>query len=250
MDKKLVKVAVSTIVVIGLMILGGNYYMYTHGLSGKYANEEVKSGQIKVACIGDSITYGHGVENWEKNNYPAVLQELLGDAYHVANFGSSGACINPNGDQPYKNRAVYQESLDYKPDIIVIMMGTNDSKAKNWVDMDNFISEYNALLHDYYDGEEPPKVYIALCTEAYYTDKSDPETGVAQFDIQPVIIDEIVETLAQGLPECDCDLMVSGIIDLHTLTEAHPEWFETDGIHPNVDGAKAMAETIAEAILR
>ena len=32
------------------------------------------------------------------------------------------------------------------------------------------------------------------------------------------------------------------VIDVHSLTEAHPEWFEADGIHPNADGAKAMAE--------
>jgi lysophospholipase L1-like esterase len=210
----------------------------------------VKDGQIKVACIGDSITYGHGVEDWEKNNYPVQLQELLGDAYHVANFGSSGACLNPNGDQPYINRAVYQESLEYGADIIVVMLGTNDAKAVNWVSADDFVMEYLSFLHNYYIEEKTPKVYIALCSEAYYTEEADTSTGVAGFHVQPAIIDEIASSLAEGLPVCDCDLTVNGIIDIHTLTEAHPEWFEADGIHPNNDGAKAIAESIANVILK
>ena len=246
--KKLIKISISTIAVLVVMLICGNQYMYSHGLSGKYENIEVQEGQIKVACVGDSITYGHGVENWKKNNYPAQLQEILGEGYHVANFGSSGACVNPNGDQPYINREVYQSSLDYNADIIVIMLGTNDSKPENWVNMDTFIQEYASLLHTYHQGENTPKVYIGLCAEAYYTEEADQSTGIAGFDIQPAIVEEIVANLANALPACDCDITVSGVIDIHSLTEAHPEWFEADGIHPNADGAKAIAEAVAVAI--
>ena len=87
--KKIIKISISSIAVLLFMLLGGSIYMYSHGLSGKYVNPEVKDGQIKVACVGDSITYGHGVENWKQNNYPAQLQQILGDKYNVANFGSS-----------------------------------------------------------------------------------------------------------------------------------------------------------------
>ena len=61
-------------------------------------NSELKDCQIKVACIGDSITYGHGIKNWPKNNYPAILQQLLGDGYHVQNFGVSGQEVQDNSD--------------------------------------------------------------------------------------------------------------------------------------------------------
>lgn len=236
---------ISAIVVLVLMAAGGYSYMYSHGLSGKYANTDSKEGQIKVACIGDSITYGHGVENWAENSYPAQLQKLLGEEYHVANFGSSGACVNPDGDQPYTGREVYQASLDYDADVIVFMLGTNDSKSENWINIDAFMEDYMELLGTYLESGKQPQVYIGLCAKAYYTEKNDPSTGVAGFDIQPAMVEEIVERL-ELMPASS--VYPFSVIDIHSLTEAHPEWFETDGIHPNADGAKAIAETVAEAI--
>ena len=242
--KKVVKIAISAVAVLGLMIAGGYSYMYSHGLSGKYTNTEAKEEQIKVACVGDSITYGHGVEDWEKNNYPAQLQEILGDEYHVMNFGSSGSCVNPDGDQPYTDRAVYQESLDYDADVLVFMLGTNDSKPENWTDLDTFMKDYKELLGTYLEGENPPQIYIGLCAEGYYTEDADPSTGIAGFDIQPAIVDEIATRLQQEYASVDH----IKVIDIHSLTEAHPEWFEADGIHPNADGARAIAETVADTI--
>ena len=239
--KKLIKVTLITFVVFACMMLGGYTYMYNNGLSGKYANTQPKEGQIKVACIGDSITYGHGISGWEKNNYPAVLGEILGEEYHVANFGSSGTCVNPNGDQPYTGRATYQESLDYNADILVFMLGTNDSKPENWTDAETFFKQHKALLDTYLKGENLPKVYIGLCAEGYYIDGVT--EGVAEFDIQPAVVDEIAALLQEKYAEEDVE-----IIDVHGLTEEHPEWFEKDGIHPNNDGAKAIAELVAEAI--
>lgn len=227
------------------VVLFGYNYLYSHGLSGQYSNTDPKEGQIKVACVGDSITYGHGVIDWKNNNYPAQLQQILGEEYHVMNFGSSGACVNPDGDQPYIERAVYQESLTYDADILIFMIGTNDSKPENWIDVDAFMEDYIELLETYLEGENPPKVYIGLCAEAYYTKESDPATGIAGYDIQPGIVDEIVERL-ELMPTSS--VYPVSVIDIHALTEAHPEWFEADGIHPNADGAKAIAEAVADAI--
>lgn len=245
--KKLIKVTLITFAVFAVMMISSYIYMYNNGLSGKYANTDPKDGQIKVACIGDSITYGHGISGWKENNYPAQLQELLGDDYHVANFGSSGACVNPDGDQPYVNRDVYQNVLDYDADIIVFMMGTNDSKAENWTDTAEFLEDYDALLGSIIEGETAPKVYVGLCAEAFYTEEADKSTGIAGYDIQPAVVDEIADAI-------NLHAVTSGfamqVIDIHSLTEAHPEWFETDGIHPNNDGAKAIAEAVADAILK
>lgn len=234
-----------TVVMLGLMMAAGSSYMYNNGLSGKLANGVAKEGQIKVACVGDSITYGHGISDWTVNNYPAQLQEILGEDYCVANFGSSGACVNPEGDQPYISRDVYKAALEYDADIIVFMMGTNDSKPENWTDVAGFLEDYDELLGSFIEGEREPKVYVGLCAEAFYIEDADISSGIAEYDIQPAVVDEIADSIQKHA-------ITSGfameVIDIHSLTEAHPEWFEVDGIHPNNDGARAIAETVAEVI--
>lgn len=244
-DNKTLKITICTVVILGLMLIGGYSYMYNNGLSGKYVNTEPEKEQIKVACIGDSITYGHGISGWKENNYPAVLQKLLGEKYHVANFGSSGACVNPEGDQPYVNREVYQAALEYDADIIIFMMGTNDSKPENWTDTERFMKDYKELLGSFLEGKSEKKVYLGLCAEAFYTEDADKTTGIAGYDIQPAKVDEIAEAIDKYAVLSEYNMKV---IDIHSLTEKHPEWFETDGIHPNNDGAKAIAEAIAEVI--
>ena len=245
MNKKIIKVALITIAVLAFMMIAGNNYMYKNGLSGKYENTLAKEGQIKVACVGDSITYGHGISNWSKNCYPALLQNLLGDTYHVSNFGSSGACVNPDGDQAYEKREIYKSALQYDADIVVIMMGTNDSKPENWTNVEDFISDYSALIETFTKGEKAPKVYLALPSEAFYTDDEEKKTGITTYDIQPAKIDEMVVALKEYAQNNE---VITGIIDIHTLTEAHSEWFEIDGVHPNNDGAKEIAQAVANTI--
>ena len=227
-----------------LCIVGGIcvfVYLYNNGLSGLYNNTQPKEGQIKVACVGDSITYGHSVSNWKENNYPKVLQELLGEEYHVANFGVSGACINPKGNKPYQTRTIYDESIQYDADILVFMLGSNDSKPRNWVDTEYFLKEYQELLDTYLQTDDKPKVYMGICAESYFL--SENANGLAKFSIRPEIVDEIAESLKERYKNEDVVL-----IDIHELTRLHPEWFKKDGIHPNADGAKAIAEEVAKMI--
>ena len=83
---------------------------------------------IKVACVGNSITYGAGISNREKNAYPAQLQYYLGDGYEVRNFGSNGATAQSDGDYPYVHTRAYGKSKNFLPDIVLIKLGTNDTK--------------------------------------------------------------------------------------------------------------------------
>ena len=240
------KIARIVLFLVGIFFLGGIgvfLYLYNNGLSGLYTNSEPKAGQIKVACVGDSITYGHSVSGWSKNQYPAVLQELLGDSYHVANFGVSGACVNKKGNKPYISRTVYEESIKYDADILVLMLGSNDSKPKNWIDMETFLEQYSELLDTYLKEDNSPKVYIGICAKAYYADGNT--KGKARYNIRPEIVDQIAAALKQEYEKEDVV-----IVDIHNLTAGHPEWFEKDGVHPNKDGAKAIAGEVADAILK
>lgn len=127
---KILKVLSIILLAAFLVLLLGFSYLYFNDLSGIVQSSTPAPGQIKVACIGDSITYGHGIRNWPRNNYPVLLQNLLGENYHVQSFGVSGRAVQDNSDQPYRALPHYEESIAYDADIIVFMMGSNDTKPE------------------------------------------------------------------------------------------------------------------------
>lgn len=233
-----------TVITIGisLLVLGTILFLilYNNGYSGIHKHTKPEKDQIKVACVGDSITYGHGIKEWAKSNYPAQLQRILGDDYHVENFGHSGRTLSSKGNKPYVESKQYELSLDYDPDIVIIMLGTNDSKPKNWKSELDFIKEYENFINSY--KKNNPDVRIILCTPAKAFFPNGKSEGETKFDIQPSIVDRIKnEIRAFAL------LGKYELVDIYSLTEYHEEWFE-DKVHPNNDGARAIAEAIAKKI--
>ena len=195
-------------------------------------------GPVKVACVGDSITYGHGISHRSENSYPAVLSSLLGDGYEAENFGDPGSTVGKSGDQPYWEQERYTRSLEYDADIVVFMMGTNDSKEYNWHGEEAFREDLEAMLDSYDDAAE-----IYLCTPAsafFLWGNKGPETG---YDIRPAQVDAIADIVRQVAEERQLPL-----IDIHALTAENPQWFSADGVHPDKAGAKAMAQAVYEAL--
>lgn len=235
--KKAFKIILIILLVLVLIIAAGFAYLYFNGLSGMSQTTEAEDGQIKVACVGDSITYGHGIKNWPKNNYPKQLQGLLGDSYHVNSYGVSGRAVHPDSDQPYTVLQHYQDSMAYDADVVVFMMGSNDSKPENWFGEEEYKAELLKLLDSYGDAE------IILCTPATAFFLDGQTNGLANYDIQPWVVDQIAQIVRDVAAERGYTLL-----DIHELTADHPEWFEADGIHPDNDGAAAIAEAVCEAI--
>ncbi len=224
--------------VILLLMVAGFWYLYSHGMSGVANTTDAKEGQIKIACVGDSTTYGHGTTSWPKNTYPAVLQELLGDKYHVNNFGVSSQCVQVEGDRSYRDLPHYQQSLEYDADIVVFMMGSNDSKPINWNGAEQFMADLESLLDSYGDAT------IILCTlpSAYFLDGQT--SGTTNHNIQPLVTDEIAEITRQVAAERGYILA-----DIHELTAGHPEWFAKDGVHPSNECAAAIAAEIYKVLI-
>ena len=236
--KKLILIAVATILVVASCIF---LFLYTKGYSGLHNHTEPKEGQIKVACVGDSITYGHGISGWARNNYPAQLQKILGDGYHVANFGHSGRTLSSKGDKPYIESKQFELSLEYDADIVIIMLGSNDSKPQNWQGELAFMKEYEAFIDKY--KENNPDVEIILCTPAKAFFKNGESKGEkTKFDIRPDIVDTIrYEIRAYAL------VGAYKWVDIYGVTEYRSDWFR-DYVHPSADGARAIAEAIANKI--
>ena len=242
MKKKSIKIVTIILAVILSLGGGGFSYLFLNGLSGLHLGTDAKEGQIKVACVGDSITYGHGVTLWHKNNYPAVLQNLLGDSYNVQNFGVSGTTAQSTGDQPYIETDIYKKSIEYNADILIFMLGSNDSKPENWTDAETFKKEYIALLDTYIADENLSKVYLGIPAKAFYEDENQNQ-GITTYDIQPNIVEEIGDIIKEIANERGYKY-----IDIYELTLQHPEWFEKDYVHPNSDGAKAIANEMYKNI--
>lgn len=235
--KKGWKILLAVLLVLVLVIGCGFVYLYKNGMSGMAHTTEPAQGQIKVACIGDSITYGHGTTGWPKNNYPSVLQNLLGQEYHVNNYGVSSQCVQDTADRTYTDLEHYRQSLAYGADIVVFMMGSNDTKPENWIDAAAFRADLEAILDSYGDAE------IILCTISSAFFLEGQTEGVTSHDIQPLVAEEMAQVIREVANDRGCTL-----VDIYALTAAHPEWFANDGVHPNNDGAAAIAQAVCEAI--
>ena len=122
----------------------------------------IQAQKIKVACVGNSVTYGHGIENREKNSYPAQLQRMLGNEYEVANFGKSGATLLRKGHRPYNEQEECKAALDFAADRVVIHLGLNDTDPRDWPNYrDDFTKDYLTLIDAFRQAN--PKCEIWIC---------------------------------------------------------------------------------------
>lgn len=188
---------------------------------------------IRVACVGNSITEGPGRNN--KNSYPLMMQKLLGDTYRVKNFGVSSSTLLKSGDFPYWDQPQYKEALEFKPDILIVKLGTNDSKPQNWKFKDDFVENYIELIESVKKVmPETGQVYICLPVPVF-----EDNWGITE----RILVKEMRPMLRKVARATDAK-----IIDLHKPFSSKEGLFP-DGVHPNAEGNAQMAELIANIIL-
>lgn len=234
---KSIRFTITFFVIVILCVLTGAYVLYYEGKSDIMEHPPYREGQIRVACVGDSITYGYGLKNQPENSYPIFLAELLGENYHVCNFGNIRVTVQPDGDQPYVKTYTYRDSLEYPADILIFMMGTNDAKKINWQGAEKFRRDYLALLDDYVKVEKPPKVYLCAPVSALFPEGES--NGSTTYGIQPHVVKEIA-----GIVRKIAEERGYGFIDMNTITDNRYDLYSKDLIHPNYDGAKLIANTV------
>lgn len=192
---------------------------------------EIEEDDIRIAAVGDSIT----AEYTPQSGYPEILNERLGEGYAVLNFGESNYAAQASSDFPYETTGSYEESLELNPDIVIMMLGTNDTKANNWNGPERFKEEYTDLLEDYLELESVSRVILAspptVFLENIFEGSIDPE------NIEPIrdVVEEVAEEY--GLE----------FLDMTEQTAAHPDWF-FDGVHPTAEGAEQLAQIFYEQI--
>ena len=189
---------------------------------------------MKVACVGDSITEGDGLADRANEAYPAILSNLLGNNYCVLNFGQSGATLLKNGDWPYWKKIAYKNVLAYEPDIVIIQLGTNDSKQQNIPSYPGeFVNDLREMVDSFLLLPSKPQIY--LC-------KPVPSVNNRYHINDSVLQAVVLPAIEQVSIEKKCK-----IIDLHKAFADKMNLFP-DGVHPDKKGAIEIAEFIANTI--
>ena len=192
---------------------------------------------IKVACIGNSVTYGYGHENPDSTSYPSQLAEMLGDDYEVGNFGKSGATLLRKGHRPYNEQEEFKKALDFAPDIAIIHLGLNDTDPRNWKYYKReFISDYVALIEAFEEVNPDIEIYICRMTPIFHWHhRFKKGTRDWYWEIQSTI-----ENIAYNIAEVK-------LIDLQETLYHRPDLMP-DALHPNPEGAKLIAQRVYSAI--
>ncbi len=192
--------------------------------------------RIKVACVGDSVTYGYGIEGRDNDSYPAQLQALLGPGYEVRNFGHNGATLLNKGHRPYTTLPEFPQALDFKADIVVIHLGLNDTDPRNWPHhSEDFIPDYRALIDTFKAVNPAAKVWVCRMSPIMH---GHPRflSGTRDWHAQE---QKAIEMVAAGAG--------AELIDLYEPLFIRPDLF-ADNLHPNEEGAGIIARTVYQAL--
>ncbi len=205
-------------------------FLWIGGMSGLLGQP------IKVACVGNSVTYGAGIEERDRYSYPARLQQLLGESYLVRNFGKSGATLLAKGHRPYTAQPEYRDALAFQPDIVVIHLGLNDTDPRNWpAYRDEFIPDYLRLIQSF--REINPRVEIRICLLTPISHRHPRFlSGTRDWFWE---IRQAIETVAEvaNVP----------LVDLHPRLYERPGLLP-DGLHPGREGAEILAKEVYAAL--
>jgi acyl-CoA thioesterase-1 len=188
-------------------------------------NHPQRTTPIRIACVGDSIT--------QITKYTADLQAMLGSNYTVGNFGVSGSTVSLSTYKPYMKQPQFQDAEDFEPDIVVIMLGTNDAHDDLQQYIGTFDSDYSALVDSFQNLTNSPQVWIVESPPVYSNTlgiSPDFFSGQVIPHIQNVANQEEVPTIN-----------VYGVFGNHSD-------YTGDGIHPNDDGAALIASQVYDAI--
>lgn len=191
---------------------------------------------IRIACVGDSLTYGTTLLKRKRDCYPSRLQRILGDDYDVLNMGFAGHTVNPYCDKYWAKEDVVELLMNYRPDYIIFMLGTNDSREHNWTDAKTFEKEYKRLLSFFKSFPNKPCIIAMTCPQVFWDKKL--------IDINLDILENIVNIQRDVLDEQKIPY-----IDIHELTKNREDLYSPDLVHFNPKGAKFLAFNVYYKII-
>ncbi len=205
---------------------------------------------VRIACIGDSITQSSGYvydlwkmlgssgpftyDSYTEPPHQTVNSDQNRTKYAVGNFGVGGTMVTLKSETPYMNTTAFQNALEYKANIVIIMLGTNDAQPGVHQYNGSFVRDYKQLINAFQTLESNPKIWIVLPPPIF-----DSQSGKTSPDY-------LEETVIPAIRQTANETNLS-IIDVHSALSDYSSYFP-DGMHPNSDGAKLIADEIYKAI--
>jgi acyl-CoA thioesterase I len=206
---------------IGLVIL----IVFSGGTALFILTNGIASNKTKVACVGDSITGG--------TFYPDDLWMLLGSNYTVGNFGVGGTAVSLDSISPYMDQSEFHKAKQFQPDIVIVMLGTND--ANNIITPDNrsFVSSYINLVEEFQALSSKPQIWLVKPPPIFCNG-----TTPSAETLRTLILPEIEQVAQQtNVP----------VIDVYSAMNGHVDFFP-DGVHPDSEGSQLIANKIYQAV--
>ncbi len=207
-----------SLAVVVLVVLAG-IEAYLIQTTPSRANENEP---IRVACVGDSLTRG--------TEYTLFLWEQLGSDYIISDFGVGGTTVSAASEKPYMNESAFKLAQNFQPSVVIIMLGTNDAGINET--QEAFIADYTTLIASFQSLKTSPEVLIVQPPPIYNN------TSLSN----AILVNRILPGI-----QAVADRTGVTLVDAYTPLLSHPDYF-ADGVHPNADGAKIIAESIYAAL--
>ena len=190
----------------------------------------------RIACVGNSITFGYGLSWSGEQSYPFKLDSLLGPADTAANFGNSGKTMVDTLGDSYWKTSQFPAALAFRPDQVIVELGTNDSRPYDLPLFDlRFVSDYRRMIDTFARLPTAPRILVCLVPRA-----SNPSWGMDD----SIIVNRINPAIRRIALEKGVDL-----VDMHSALSDR-SLFQSDSVHPNEAGTLAMAKAFLAVLKR
>ncbi len=212
-----------------MLLAAGLAVLILSGLAGYsiLKNEKPSSEAIRVACVGDSLT--------QSTEYPYDLWNLIGnESYTLRNYGAGSTTVSLDSETPYMNTTVFQEALDFQPNIVIIMLGTNDAQPSLHQFNASFVSDYAKLVHSFQALPSQPEIWAVLPPPIISNQSGKMDSAYFEYTVIP------------GIEQAANEANVP-VIDVFSAFAGHDDYYR-DGVHVNSAGAQLIAERVYSAV--
>ena len=186
---------------------------------------------VRVACVGDSITFGAYLPRRETEAYPARLETLSDGQLATTNLGVSGHTLIKAGRLSWWNSPAFAQAAAYRPDAVVVMLGTCDVVEPE--KLAAYESDLGVLVDHFTALPSNPRVWLAT---------PPPMPTLRQWKLNRRLNQHVIPAIRRVARTHGAQ-----VIDVNAALRGRADLFPDD-LHPNAAGADLIARTVWESM--